>query len=128
MIAIRTVTKHYGTRCALDGVSFTARDGAITGLLGPNGAGKTTTFRIAAGLVKADIGNVEIDGSDRRDTLGVLPHVRGLYGRLTVREHIRYFGALRGLRGRGLETQVEELIQQLGLGLEASRQARTLSE
>jgi sodium transport system ATP-binding protein len=130
MIAAHELTKHYGARRALDAVSFTATDGSITGLLGPNGAGKTTTFRIISGLLRPDAGRIEIGGRDGDGlaTLGVLPHVHGLYGRLTVREHIRYFGALRGLRGGRLDSRVGELVEQLGLNAAAESPTRTLSE
>ena len=129
MIAAREVTKRYGTRLALDSVSFTAPDGSITGLLGPNGAGKTSTFRIASGLMRADAGRIDIDRNQgAAHTLGVLPHVHGLYGRLTVREHITYFGELRGMRGASLEARVIELIDQLDLGAAADSPARTLSQ
>ena len=130
MIAARGLTKHYGARRALDAVTFTAPDGSITGLLGPNGAGKTTTFRIVSGLLRPDAGEIEIGGPDDDGlaTLGVLPHVHGLYGRLTVREHIRYFGALRGLQGSRLESRVSHLVEQLGLTDAAESFTRTLSE
>ena len=129
MIAAVGVTKRYGARLALDAVSFTAPDGSITGLLGPNGAGKTSTFRIASGLMRADAGRIDIGrNGSAAPTLGVLPHVPGLYGRLTVREHITYFGALRGMRGGSLDTRVTELIDQLDLSAAADSQARTLSQ
>jgi len=129
MITSLGVTKRYGARLALDSVSFTAPDGSITGLLGPNGAGKTTTFRIASGLMRADAGRIEIGRSGRApQTLGVLPHVHGLYGRLTVREHITYLGALRGMRGAGLDARVLELIDLLELSAAADSPARTLSQ
>jgi sodium transport system ATP-binding protein len=128
MIAARSLTKHFGARLALDAVTFTARDGSITGLLGPNGAGKTTTFRIVSGLLKADAGRVEVDARAGAPALGVLPHVHGLYGRLTVREHIRYFGALRGMGKDGLAARVTGLIEQLGLNDAADSFTRTLSQ
>jgi sodium transport system ATP-binding protein len=89
---------------AVDGVSFQASDGRITGLLGPNGAGKTTTLRMVAGLIDADEGGVTVDGIDvaRRPRealarMGVLGDARGLYPRLTARENIAYYGELQGL-------------------------------
>ncbi len=131
MIAARGLTKRYGARLALDGVGFTASDGSITGLLGPNGAGKTTTFRIVSGLLRADAGRIEIDDGGvhgGRRTLGVLPHAQGLYGRLTVREHIRYFGVLRGMPHGLLETRLADLLTLLGLSETADSLTRTLSE
>jgi sodium transport system ATP-binding protein len=89
---------------AVDGVSFSARDGEITGLLGPNGAGKTTTLRMLYTLMQPERGAVRIDGLDvQRDAeavrrrLGVLPDARGVYKRLTARENIAYFGELHGI-------------------------------
>jgi sodium transport system ATP-binding protein len=129
MIAARGLTKRYGARRALDAVTFTAPDGAITGLLGANGAGKTTTFRILSGLLRADSGDVRLAGrDDRTATLGVLPHSHGVYGRLTVREHVRYFAELRGVPPGQLGQRVAELIDQLGLDAAADAPARTLSE
>jgi len=89
---------------AVDGVSFRAADGEITGLLGPNGAGKTTTLRMLYTLMRPDSGRVLIDGIDvqsqptaARSILGVLPDARGIYKRLSARENIAYFGRLHGL-------------------------------
>ena len=89
---------------AVDGVDFTAADGCITGLLGPNGAGKTTTLRIAAALIEADSGQVQVDGIDVAQRpaaalarMGVLSDARGLYPRLTARENIVYYGRLQGM-------------------------------
>jgi sodium transport system ATP-binding protein len=93
-----------GTVHAVRGISFTARDGEITGLLGPNGAGKTTTLRMLYTLMAPDQGQVRVDGLDAirdatavRQRLGVLPDARGVYKRLTARENIEYFGRLHGL-------------------------------
>ncbi len=92
------------TVAAVQGVSFTAADGRITGLLGPNGAGKTTTLRIAAALIEPDGGSVKVDGIEvarqpmqALARMGVLSDARGLYPRLTARENIVYYGRLHGL-------------------------------
>jgi sodium transport system ATP-binding protein len=93
-----------GAIVAVDGVSFRALDGQITGLLGPNGAGKTTTLRMLYTLMQPDHGRVLVDGIDAasepaavRSRLGVLPDARGIYKRLSARENIEYFGRLQGL-------------------------------
>ena len=77
---------------AVDGVSFKAADGCITGLLGPNGAGKTTTLRMVAALLAPDSGRIHVDGIDVQAApqaalarMGVLSDARGLYPRLTAR-------------------------------------------
>ncbi|TDJ33717.1 MAG: ATP-binding cassette domain-containing protein [Gammaproteobacteria bacterium] len=122
MIEVQHLRKSFGEVHAVKDVSFTARDGHITGLLGPNGAGKTTTLRMLYGLLVPDEGTIRIDGHDPltdiqavQRSIGVLPDNRGLYKRLTARENIRYFGALHGLEGARLESRIDELVQDLDL-------------
>jgi sodium transport system ATP-binding protein len=122
MIEVKALGKRFGVVQAVDGVSFRAEDGCVTGLLGPNGAGKTTTLRILTGLMSADAGSVSVDGCDVathrfavQGRIGVLPDSRGLYARLTPREHIDYFGRLQGVAETALRARREELIAGLGL-------------
>ena len=123
MIEVSGLTKSFGDVKALRGVSFTARDGRITGLLGPNGAGKTTTLRILSTVLRPDAGTVMVDGHDvtaapleAQRRIGVLPDLRGLYPRLTSRENIRYFGRLHGLSGDALEARITLLSDALDMG------------
>lgn len=104
MIEVRDLKKQFGDVKAVDGVTFTAKSGAITGLLGPNGAGKTTTIRMIGTLVSIGSGSVRVNGIDAqldpdavRQTSGLLTDARGLYTRLTARENIRYYADLRGI-------------------------------
>jgi sodium transport system ATP-binding protein len=134
MIRAESLKKRFGAVTAVEGVSFTALDGAVTGLLGPNGAGKTTSLRMIYGLMKPDEGRVEIDGRDRQSDplaaqarLGVLPDVAGLYPRLTAREHIRYFGELHGLAGAELEQRAQRWIEQLDMRAFADRRVAGFS-
>ncbi len=122
MITVENLHKSFGKVKAVRGVSFTARDGEITGLLGPNGAGKTTTLRMLYSLLPPDEGQIRIDGLDpTRDameikrTLGVVPDGRGLYNRLTARENIVYYGELHGLDRDRLKARVEELVRTLDM-------------
>ena len=82
MLRLSGVTKNYGTRRVLDDVGFTVENGRLTGFVGGNGAGKTTTMRIALGVLAADAGTVEIDGtpitSEDRRRFGYMPEERGL--------------------------------------------------
>jgi sodium transport system ATP-binding protein len=138
VIVVDGITKAFGRRRevhALEGVSFEARPGAITGLLGPNGAGKTTLLRILATLIVADAGKATIDGLDVardryavRRAIGVLSDARGLYLRLTGRENIRYYGALHGLRGAAFAQRVDFLVRTLGLAAIADRAAQGYSQ
>jgi sodium transport system ATP-binding protein len=105
---------------AVDGLSWVADDGCISGLLGPNGAGKTTLLRIVAGLVAPDSGQVLVDGFDvatqRQRALariGVLSDARGLYPRLTALENIVYYGQLHGLTKAAAEARAADLARTL---------------
>jgi sodium transport system ATP-binding protein len=122
MIEVQDLHKAFGAVKAVDGVSFTARDGEITGLLGPNGAGKTTTLRMLYTLMQPDRGRVLVDGIDAaadplsvRQRLGVLPDARGLYKRLSARENIDYFGRLQGLDEATIATRCEALCKALDM-------------
>ncbi|MCC6523395.1 MAG: ATP-binding cassette domain-containing protein [Polyangiaceae bacterium] len=135
MIEVRALHKRYAAVVAVDGVSFRAEDGRITGLLGPNGAGKTTTLRMVAGLVRPDSGVACIDGVDvareperAKACLGVLPDARGLYARLTARENVRYFGELQGLGGAALERRIDALFERLELAPLAARRVAGFSQ
>jgi sodium transport system ATP-binding protein len=134
MIRVQDLHKRFGQVKAVNGVSFTAEDGAVTGLLGPNGAGKTTTLRMLYALMRPDSGTIEVDGIDavadpqRAQTqLGVLPDVSGLYPRLTAREHIEYYGQLHGLSGVTLKARTQELLQTLDMGSIADRPTQGFS-
>jgi sodium transport system ATP-binding protein len=105
---------------AVDGVSFTAADGRITGLLGPNGAGKTTSLRMIAALIVPERGRIRVDGVDvvkqpsaALARMGVLSDARGLYARLTARENIVYFGRLHGMSDEAAHARAQALAQTL---------------
>jgi sodium transport system ATP-binding protein len=113
-------TRRARTVQAVDGVSWRAADGAITGVLGPNGAGKTTTLRMVAGLIEPDSGRCAVDGLDvarqpraALARLGVLSDARGLYPRLTARENIVYYGRLQGMAADAAAARAETLAQML---------------
>ena len=122
MIETRDLAKRFGEVEAVRQVSFTAPDGNITGLLGPNGAGKTTTLRMIATLVVPSRGSALVDGIDCvaeplavRARLGVLSDARGIYTRLTARENIAYYGALRGMTPAAVDAAIERLAELLDL-------------
>ena len=135
MIEVRDLHKAFGAVKAVDGVSFTAEDGKITGLLGPNGAGKTTTLRMLYTLMKPDHGHVLVDALDAqtetvevRRRLGVLPDSRGLYKRLTARENVRYFVDLHGLDAQVADERANALIAALGMHDIADRRTEGFSQ
>ena len=139
MIEVRDLHKSFSTKTglvkAVQGVSFSARDGEITGLLGPNGAGKTTTLRMLYTLMAPDSGSVQVDGLDAardaeavRRRLGVLPDARGVYKRLTARENIAYFGRLHGMSEAAIAQRSDALIEALGMQDVADRQTEGFSQ
>ncbi len=120
---------------AVDKVSFSARDGEVTGLLGPNGAGKTTTLRMLSTLLAPDSGHVLIDGADIasqagavRRSLGVLGDAKGLYWRLSARENIMYFAALHGMPRAAAAERTDQLLHELGLAALADRPTQGFSQ
>ncbi len=135
MIEARQLSKRFGSVQAVSAVSFTARDGEITGLLGANGAGKSTSLRMVYGVITPDSGQALIDGSDirgetslARSRLGVLPHATGLYANLTARENIAYFGALQGLDPKRVRSRCAELGAALGMDEFLDRRAKGFSQ
>jgi sodium transport system ATP-binding protein len=135
MIEVEQVSKSFGGFEALHDVSFACRDGEITGLIGPNGAGKTTTLRILYTVLTPDTGRAAIDGFDtvaeRRQVqarIGVLPDNRGLYPRLTAREHMRYYGRLHGMASDVLERRIDVLIDKLSMADIADRRTKGFSK
>lgn len=134
MIEVHNIHKSFGKVQAVQGVSFQAPNGRITGLLGPNGAGKTTTLRILYTLLKPEQGEASVDGfSTTTQTLevqkriGALPDSQGLYPRLTARENIHYYGRLHGLSGAALEKRIDSLIELLDMGEFARRRTEGFS-
>lgn len=135
MIEVNDLRKSFGAVQAVDGVSFSAGDGRITGLLGPNGAGKSTTLRILYTVLKPDSGTASIDGVDvvtdslkARGKIGTLPHGSGLYPHLTARENIRYYARLYGVAEHSIEERIESLIDELDLRDFADRRTRGFSQ
>jgi sodium transport system ATP-binding protein len=135
VIEVQGLHKSFGPKRAVENVSFSARDGEITGLLGPNGAGKTTTLRMLYTLMKPDAGTVRVDGRDAvseplavRRTIGVLPDSRGIYKRLTARENIEYFAALQGMAPEAARVACDKLIATLGMKEIAGRRTEGFSQ
>ncbi|TZF90088.1 ATP-binding cassette domain-containing protein [Cognatilysobacter lacus] len=139
MITANDLHKAFKTKTglvkAVEGVSFDAPDGQITGLLGPNGAGKTTTLRMLYTLMTPDRGQVLVDGVDAakdpiavRRALGVLPDARGVYKRLTARENIAYFGELHGMSKADIAARTQVLSRELQMDDILDRQTEGFSQ
>jgi len=135
MIEAKEVRKQFGPIQALGGVSFSARDGAITALLGPNGAGKTTLLRTLVGMLKRDHGAIAIDGVDPekdpmtvRANIGFLTDQFGLYERLSTREYLTYFGELNGMGKALLRQRIGEVADMLGMDDILERRSKGFSQ
>lgn len=119
-IEIRDLHKRFGEVQALDGMSFTVRDGEMYGFVGSNGAGKSTTMRIALGVLAADSGEVLLDGrplnDDSRRRIGYMPEERGLYGKEKILDQLVFLAKLHGVDGAAAKKRGTELLDALGLG------------
>jgi ABC-2 type transport system ATP-binding protein len=127
-IAVDGLRKHYGDVQALDGVSFSVREGEIFGLLGPNGAGKSTTVRVLVTLTHPDEGSASVGGYDVvrdagavRRTIGYVPQESGIDRRATGRENLVLQGRVYGMSGRALRERVDELLGVVGITDAADR-------
>ena len=131
MLRIDGVSKRFGSRLALNDVTFEVGTGRLTGFVGGNGAGKTTTMRIILGVLAADRGAVTLDGAplgpqDRR-RFGYMPEERGLYPKMKVAEQLIYLGRLHGLSQEAAARNTARLVDRLGLGERANDTVESLS-
>jgi len=127
MIQVEHLTKTFhdkkrGEIHALDGASFSVNPREILGLLGPNGAGKTTLLRLIATVLKPTGGTATVNGHDIvkepaavRASIGFLSGDMGLYGRITAREILGFFGKLGGMEGAALQERIREVIARLDI-------------
>lgn len=119
-LQIDDVTRSFGDRFALDGVSFDVVPGVLTGLLGPNGAGKTTLLRIMLGVLTPDSGVVRYDGHvvgpQDLQRWGYMPQERGLYAAMPVGNQVVHFGRLHGLSRPDATRRAHALLDELGIG------------
>jgi lipopolysaccharide export system ATP-binding protein len=138
MATLRThnLTKSYGGRTVVGGVSLEVSSGEIVGLLGPNGAGKTTTFYMTVGLTAPDSGRVDLDGQDVTDDpmyvrarkgLGYLPQEPSIFRGLTVEQNLLAILETMGLDGATRRERLRELLAELNLTPLAKSPAHTLS-
>src|SRR5262245_31859925 len=106
MIVADKLTKWYGPRAGVDGISFEVNPGEVMGLLGPNGSGKTTILRILSGYLRPSSGRARIAGLDTMDSalaarqhVGYVPEDAPLYESMRVREFLVFMAAIKGLKG-----------------------------
>lgn len=118
MLSVAGLTKRFGSKTAIDDLSFAVRRGEIVGLLGPNGAGKSTTFACLAGLARPDAGTIRFEGrlleGDRGRTVAVIPETPDVYPLLTVWEHLVFVARLCRL-DPGWEARGEALLARFAM-------------
>jgi ABC-2 type transport system ATP-binding protein len=136
MSAIRAdnLTRRFGDFTAVDHVSFDVARGEIFGFLGPNGSGKTVTIKMLCGIMPITEGNAWVDDIDVRANpdevrtrIGYMSQKFALYDDLTVLENLRFYGRVYGLRGKVLQTKINQMIEQNHLQPYVKRAAGRLS-
>jgi linearmycin/streptolysin S transport system ATP-binding protein len=134
VLEVTDVRKHFGPVEALRGVSLAVDEGEMFGLLGPNGAGKTTLLSILAGLLDPDSGSARLFGRplarndfELKRSIGIATQDVSLYGELTARENLEFFGRLYGIRGPELTKRVAEVLEFTALAERAGDRVGTYS-
>ncbi|HEX6798403.1 MAG TPA: ABC transporter ATP-binding protein [Ktedonobacterales bacterium] len=131
-IVLDGVSKTYGMLRALDNVSLSVREGETFGLIGPNGSGKTTLIRLLLGLARPTAGTVRVLGHTMPDRgvaaqIGYMTQASALYGELSVRENLAFFGAIYGLHGRRLRERITAVLDLVDLAGSLRAPVGTLS-
>jgi ABC-2 type transport system ATP-binding protein len=128
MIQVEQLTKVFGSRVAVDNLSFTLPEGGVLAVLGPNGAGKTTTVRMLLGLIEPTSGSAWIagmklgtDNTKIRRLIGATGEYPGLYLKMNIEEYLRYFGRLYGVATKELRLRMNKYMELFGLNTERER-------
>jgi len=135
-IRARGLTKRFGSRSALEDVTFEVSVGEVFGFLGPNGAGKTTTVRVLSTLVRPTAGTAEVagvpvsegTGAELRSRIAVMTETPGLYLRLTVFDNLEYFAGLYGIASRETRTRILAALDSVGMAGRHGDRAGALSK
>ncbi len=132
LLKVENITKYYGEHLAVDGLSFEVKNGEIFGLLGENGAGKTTTFRIIMGLLDSSSGKVTLDGKkidySMTDKIGFVTEERSLLGKMTVKEQILFYGALKGMKEETILKELDYWLKKFEIEDYLNRKIKELSK
>lgn len=120
MLQVDGLSKNYGRRQVLNGVSLAVADGELYGFVGGNGSGKTTSMRVILGISRADAGSVLLDGrpvdDQVRSTIGYMPEERGLYPKMTLLAQLTHFAVLHGITRGSARAAAGYWLERLGLG------------
>lgn len=134
ILNVQELRKSFGKLDAVKGVSFSVEKGESFSLLGPNGAGKSTTINMLTGLYPPTSGSIQITGVDVIDntklaqkSIGVVPQEIALYGALSARENLKFWGRMYDLSGKALDKAVDEVLEIIGLTDRAKDKINTFS-
>ena len=134
LLEVSDVRKSYGHIQALRGVTFNVDENELFGLLGPNGAGKTTLISIMSCLLAPSAGEARLQGKpirlndlQSRRQIGLVPQDLAIYGELTARENLAFFGRLYGLQGAELSLRIDQVLETIALGDRAKDRVNTFS-
>jgi ABC-2 type transport system ATP-binding protein len=135
MIKVENLTKLFGTKHAVDGISFTVERGEVLGFLGPNGAGKSTTMRMITGFIAPTHGRVSVGGHDvvenplpAKRLIGYLPENAPAYTDMTVNGFLGFAAEIRGLRGDAKKKAVQRVVEMCFLQTVLHQSVETLSK
>ena len=134
LLMVKDLEVHYGAIQALRGVTLEVSKGEVVALIGANGAGKTTTLRMLATILKPSSGTAKVAGFDVvddpekvRSNVGFLSTATALYGRLTAREFVEYFGRLHGMDDAAVAKRINEIFERLDMNEFRDRRCDKLS-
>ncbi|MEH6889087.1 ABC transporter ATP-binding protein [Bacillus sp. JJ864] len=134
MLVVDHITKSFGKKEVVRGVSFSIEKGETFGLLGPNGAGKSTTISMICGLFPYDSGDIRVDGKsvkeypmDTKQKIGVVPQDIALYPTLSAKENLIFWGKMYGLSGAAAKKRADEVLAYVGLEDRAKDKVETFS-
>ncbi|MBQ6895954.1 MAG: ABC transporter ATP-binding protein [Oscillospiraceae bacterium] len=120
-LSVQNLTKNFGSKCAVDNISFSLSYG-VYGLLGPNGAGKTTLMKMLVDILDPSSGEVLLNGvnikdlgASYRDKLGYMPQEIGVYKNFSAKKFLKYIAALKGITGKTADKKVDDLLKLVGL-------------
>ena len=122
MIEVKNLTRYYGTRRAINNISFQIEKGEVVGFLGPNGAGKSTTMNIISCILAASSGSAKINGFDTfeksleiRKIIGYLPETPPLYSDMIVSDYLNFAAGIRGVDTKRISSSVDRVIEKCSL-------------
>lgn len=130
-LEVKNVKKNYGTKLAVDNLSFSIDKPGAFGLLGTNGAGKTTTIRMILGIIKKDDGTIDWNGKEvarKHVNFGYLPEERGIYPKTKIYDQLMYFAKLKGMKREGADKAIKYWLKRLELEEYTNMLAEKLSK